>query len=183
MIKRCYDCVYATDYAYRSERYRENVRGNARKLSVAVNALADHLDIDERVLVLYKPLPQNNWSDVYTYGFLEARGNIILDPRFSFSRLIQTLSHEFWHVRQYYNGELSFFRDESGKLAGLMWKNQAFPRNYPVTSDTMSVYNEEPWEIEARANEARLSEIAHAAIDNSLKNLTKKSLDGGLIVC
>jgi hypothetical protein len=166
-IVRCYDFVYSTKYAY--YKYKDNTQDNAKKFAAAVSGMQSYLKIDhQRTWVLFKPIPFNKWSAVHTYGLMESRGNIVLDPRFSYDRLLATLSHEMWHVRQWHRGDLRYTRDSNGTVSGILWKGKYYPHIFPITTDRWDEYQAEPWEVEARQHEKLLLDVAMTSVDKFL---------------
>ena len=167
-IKHLVNRIYCSRSAYYNPKFRENIRFCAPKIDVAVSHLTSILSLKELPLINMAPISGNgrkrtDVASFYTYGFMSFTGSIIIDPRFQLKKLLNVISHEIWHVRQFERKELSFKRDSFGRLEYIIWKDKPYNKAN-LTSKTaeknFKEYISQPWEAEAFANEGWLIDEA-----------------------
>lgn len=172
-IIELHDALYTTKYAYYSPRYRDKIKEKSSKLLIARNFLLDTLSIKKRTWIFLTPLQQT--KKVHLYGLLQQGGNVILDPRFSYEKNIETLCHEMWHVKQMYDGHLSYCYDNDGKINGIKWKGHTYKHvHIPLKQSMMGMYHDQPWEQEAFANEKILAELTLRFVNSKMKKKVDK---------
>ena len=81
---------------------------------------------------------------------------VVVDPRFAYKTMMQTICHELVHAEQYYEGRLAWDYDKGVQ----MWNDA------PVYNKgtTYKRYREMPWEVEAFSRQEKLAEQVWMAL-------------------
>jgi len=177
-VLELYDGVYTSKYAYYSPRYRDAVRNKAQSLAIAFAFLHKILNINKRTWMLISPVKQ--YKNINYYGYMEKQGNIIIDPRFSIEKIVETIAHEMWHVKQLCDGYFQYTKNKKGRVDGIVWKGHTYKTIMPNSHDiinAMELYKDQPWEKEACENERLLAKLAMSHVQRHNTNIRRKKLD------
>lgn len=148
------DRLFVTHGAYYAPQYRKEVDKYLRAIKKAIPLIEAEIgcNIPRNLKVLIKPIRAKNVRGVYT----NINKTIAIDPRsVSVEAIINTLAHEYIHVRQYETGRLSHDLHPNGlKSLVYKWEGRHF-----IKARDYKMYFIQPWEIEAREEGSRIAKV------------------------
>lgn len=148
------DKIYVTRSAYYDKKCNEKIIKASSVLEDLSKFLTKKLKIKKRPeIFVQKQRSNNKRTKIYSYGMVTVEGNIIIDPRFSLSSIVNTICHEFVHVSQIQRGDLKFSRNNPHII---IWKGKRMIYNPSIMNGNLEDYCQLPWEAEAYALQDKL---------------------------
>jgi hypothetical protein len=129
---------------------RSSSKDRAKFLEISINFFKKYLNLDKSKYNLYvfskQGLRKNdgNLGQVCKY---ENNLIMLLDNQLSYPKLLQTISHEMVHIKQYAKGQIKTKHTKFGNFSHF-WLGKKVNR----------MYHKRPWEIEAYSRELELIE-------------------------
>jgi hypothetical protein len=137
--------IHATTAAWNNPQYRGVTRALFPHIIAPINFLRSHMGVAITMPVIFK-----NIKGRTTGLFFSGVDKIFVDPRNGYRAMIETIAHEFTHLKQYSEGRLKNYWPDFRVWDGVTYG--------PAT--TYAEYRALPWEQDAFEAQGPLAEMA-----------------------
>ena len=146
------------------------------KLTEISDFFIQELNISVKVKVSFKKMGVRQYGHMALAVGQQDNFTIDINDAASFKFWISALAHELTHVAQVARGDLSLKDTES-----VVWKGKEFSiadyLSHGDDPDKYTEYKTHPWEVEAFANQKRLTALAKDKFDEPIPAFAKLNID------